>query len=1085
LKYTPQRHERFYKGEPTSLEGKETTNGKWTIREARDFSSTEVVFPFDKFPAVSLVHTCSVFRNHLSFWGRPECQAILEEQLLSADLEHMDKGALLQVLDSMPELIQQLEKRKDVHGLAFVYKLNDKLLQKIQDMNNKGDYDEHIGKLNHFFQDGNAISKIEELAVRYTDIDMQRVIYSEMLGLMYDHHRAGDFDIKSPENMQRIYKGYIKLQQAASDPSSENPLLIRQCQQLTHVTSAHIASMNNDDKKAFVRGLMQQTAGIEADWDLAKEGFPGFVAHLDGKNHFVDIVQGLHIVDGISLGPLPASIARNPLLSERFPFLGAMGVLQCQLEIKMDKTLNSPLQVYSPLKYPDYQIVYDPKSTDNQVRVLRKLTDENGKEQWCQFVETDSLFLSEAETKTLEEEKAKQADADSLMPKDIKDFKKIKQRFDEAKVDDLASDKKLDKRSMSPYIQSAIGKKQCWVSITNPNKVLVTPAKGNACVGVLTMRTYAGSKGLAKAVGVPKNIGKVDSWIAVDHDKSIKLLETSKSRKRFKSYEGVEAPERILAYGKRGNITKLEFPHLKQAKNGEPLSYRVKGENVELDNSPGYFLQEEKAGSGFLPKGYRNYNLFENARGEQKVIIAGRQFSSLIDKGDDRKLNPDVVVAMKQLPGMDENDKPGTDVAYEFSVEPHTNKLKSASADGYLYLSYLCLAQRDYASALHYLEKARPSTEYSDEYKKMASWIRTSDDRSLGATEVKLLLELQIVNKMGTKVTGGLSEEEREEAIATAAKEYDHLHGLIARDPSLADSGLYQTFAPRLEEVSDMLAEASDAALPRAVSATSKQPTQLEPKTISTHSEKLPGHLQSFALHLYSEASLPKNEDVHLKKFVVEGKEWILKDFFTIAEKLKALDSNSVEFRELVHAIETAKLESPKYEQAQFYLLHIAKEKVDVSVEKPVTTSFKKISDALKQIRQSDVPFQQSMRKGKAEDYEKSYGKEISKIEQKYEKEQASLEESRKKLDEKIAKLQRAEQSTETIDPNAVLEKFKKGGIGDPENLKTDKKALDAGIADLPIGGQPDVEALLKQFNFGGDLSQLQPKKADAGDPKK
>ncbi len=81
-------------------------------------------------------------------------------------------------------------------------------------------------------------------------------------------------------------------------------------------------------------------------------------------------------------------------------------------------------------------------------------------------------------------------------------------------------------------------------------------------------------------------------------------------------------------------------------------------------------------------------------------------------------------------------------ILYDFSVDPETNRLVASSGDAYAYLAYLAFAHKDYASASYYLDKARTSSGYGENYETIFQWVEGWNDESPNGVALKLRFEL-------------------------------------------------------------------------------------------------------------------------------------------------------------------------------------------------------------------------------------------------------------------------------------------------------------------------------------------------------
>ena len=498
----------------------------------------------------------------------------------------------LQFVRSIPTLLRQQDNVSDVHAMTFLYRMSDWMLMEATKANEEQVCQEINEKI---FKGKGVLTCLDELGKKsdYKDPAPQRVIYRELLVAYYNHYRQGRVsleELKGDMHLERIFGGYLRIGKTAGDTANEDPEMTREIQQLIHLVTPNIAGKGDTEKLAFVKNMMRNLFQIDGEWEFAKDGFPGFIATINNQNHVLDLAAGRHVIDGQEVRPLPDSLGWDPLIESKFKFLGAEGVVYCKYEIK--KIDDKEIQVYSPTKFPDYQLMI---GSEGDVIVLRRQQDEKGKEHWCQYVkktenprtgeQINPIFLSENEEQDagnkLLENKVNLAEELSKIP-GLAFLNQVILYLDQAKKEKKEKEREeIGGLSTRAYIKSGVGNKECWLSIADPGKVLVADI-GEPCFAVLSMKNPEG-KGKQQKIGT-KNIREIDAWTLVDEN--IRLLDTSKDKKAFKRFAPMDIPERILAYGRKGEVSLLEFPHLRQSTTGEVLRYRVRGDRVELGGLP-------------------------------------------------------------------------------------------------------------------------------------------------------------------------------------------------------------------------------------------------------------------------------------------------------------------------------------------------------------------------------------------------------------------------------------------------------------------------------------------------------------------
>jgi hypothetical protein len=137
-------------------------------------------------------------------------------------------------------------------------------------------------------------------------------------------------------------------------------------------------------------------------------------------------------------------------------------------------------------------------------------------------------------------------------------------------------------------------------------------------------------------------------------------------------------------------LKRLEFPRF-------GLSFSKKGDQLECDQIPGYFLKSNKR-IGFLGS-LKNYLVLENAEGKQKVLIPHQKYETDFKK---EVLEPAYIINREVAFGQ---EKQQTYITYDVSKIGEKEVLASQSKKDCLYLAQVLTLNQEYVKAAGILRK--------------------------------------------------------------------------------------------------------------------------------------------------------------------------------------------------------------------------------------------------------------------------------------------------------------------------------------------------------------------------------------------
>ena len=210
--------------------------------------------------------------------------------------------------------------------------------------------------------------------------------------------------------------------------------------------------------------------------------------------------------------------------------------------------------------------------------------------------------------------------------------------------------------------------------------------------------------------------------------------------KMLERFSAIEDPKFILATGKNNSPTSLNYFRYELATTGAPLIYELSEKGASTKVFPGYELQRYGVHPGKndpaygvlpLPLIFDGFQLLKKD-GDEKVLIPLRQF--------EQEFNHSGEPLSLLKPVFPQNYAKCS--LYDYTVNQETNRLVAKTGDAYAYLAYLCLAHSDYDSASYYLNKARTSSGYGENYDQVFLWMNDLKDDTPNGVALQLHFEL-------------------------------------------------------------------------------------------------------------------------------------------------------------------------------------------------------------------------------------------------------------------------------------------------------------------------------------------------------
>ncbi len=278
----------------------------------------------------------------------------------------------------------------------------------------------------------------------------------------------------------------------------------------------------------------------------------------------------------------------------------------------------------------------------------------------------------------------------------------------------------------------AVGNRKCYVH-PQGTAIYVMPQEGDAPYAIIQIQQpLLGSASQLLGFASPRII-------------SMQLCESntevlSISAEYLRSFSSIEEPQYLLTTGRLGALLQIEYSRYRIVGSDLPLIYDISEDQIRCQNFPGYILKpfgtiaglrNFDAGTLPLPRTFTQYQLLEK-QDRQKVLIPMRRISRLQTR------------SKCQLPQSERAPLFGVEACpvFEYDLDPQSNRLRTQTAEGYMYLAYLYCIHWDYANAAVMLQKARTSAGYDKRVSQILSWIREIDGR--GPNEVAILLKWEL-----------------------------------------------------------------------------------------------------------------------------------------------------------------------------------------------------------------------------------------------------------------------------------------------------------------------------------------------------
>lgn len=302
----------------------------------------------------------------------------------------------------------------------------------------------------------------------------------------------------------------------------------------------------------------------------------------------------------------------------------------------------------------------------------------------------------------------------------------------------------------------------CWRDPEHPNYLWITNAKGE-CLYQITLHQDS------------RNGWQFKKITRVSDQATLLNVTNTTDNALIRVLSNIESPEHVLCWELNGKFHDVQYPHLQI--NGKPLRYIVRagkqGVEYECENMRGFFLDVrsksienrshpvERLGADPLPQGFSMFHLLRSKRGQQKILIPGRE----IERGKRVEAHSESIsspLTQKEAAiGKDRwysethiKDKdfstPEEQQLFSFDVALFTKQLSSKQPrEGNLMLSYVMLTQRRYEEAIEYLKRSAinlntASAETLSAYNLTGEWIKNWKDRTPQGNLFRLHFALQI-----------------------------------------------------------------------------------------------------------------------------------------------------------------------------------------------------------------------------------------------------------------------------------------------------------------------------------------------------
>lgn len=656
-----------------------------------------------------------------------------------------------------------------------------------------------------------------------------------------------------------------------------------------------------EKKDEFISSILlimnPELASLGLTWDISNLPTISSQDPATAKVHHFDLSTGSYTIEGENFKELPDKIKRDPLIKRLF-----------------GEEINSNWIVKGSLKGdpgPKTLEFTHPKFPDN--RILFK--DKNG-------LNTDSKKKEISIQKLL------------LNPLGGKEWMTLKYYDEQDRF--INGNEFSDEPDLPSQIVQLIEDKLCWAN-TAGTLLSVFDTESDKKFAEIRIKREVDKQGMVQV--------SIED-VFLEEDKS-HLLKPEKSD--LERFSVIDDPHFILVKGEKDVAAEVNFSRLKLATSEAPLSYHLAEGSITSPAFPGYQLapfgmlpgkRDLAIGATPLPPAFDGFHLLQK-EGEEKVLIPFSSFAPEISAEGEplRSSKPEFSQNYQKIS------------VYEFKVDPETNRLLAPTGDGYAFLAYLCMAHWDYSSAAYYLNLAKTSAGYHENYDQIFDWINSWEDTTPNGVALKLrfkLLQEQISEERCSRAIAEgkvqvldneqFAQSERLTDFADLYEKYWEQTGSQKPDEEGRSAALNLTNEQAFE-ISGYIKKLIDERGNQRVTSNEPKPVRAELAPSQDYGFKdkktATGILEgAFSLWLFK-----GNKKFQSPFAWKEDPQWVLKSFPNLFNQLIENPAESLNFKQVLNQIrmisendlsEINPEEKEQIENAQGYLLKLATAKINV-----------------------------------------------------------------------------------------------------------------------------------------------------------
>ncbi len=647
-----------------------------------------------------VLNTFIIFLEHPHFFKQADFRWQFEikvlnnrafSQLLLPEHNNMYHPFLISMLKKLKKEINISSVEGDIDTAAYLISMADELKEIIKNSQMQEDEKRllvatlNIEDVDHrlFQWSQNLIGKNDE-----SSIEKQKVVLSLLLNRYYKKfcNNSQDPCFTHDKDLEFILCSIAHLESLVNVEKKIDPEVRDKYLMLRSWLVSSVKAKISQDKTPgdFVNKILfylnPSVASLRLQWDPLN--FPTMMAlDQEGKFYQFNIFTGQMNMGETRTEEIPENIQQDKNLQHLF---GSSLANNWKVFGSSQKQSTTDFIAYTNDKFPNQRILIK-KGLKYQIIIQRAIQNDKGKNKWFTYVKFNEQeqYLS---------------------------------GHDVSSISDIP-----------PTVAAVIGSRHCWIDQNKSTLYVFNTDEKDPYAKIKLKKIEQEDK---ESETIIQDVHLIEE--------GVHLL--APNEKMLESFSSIEDPKFILTKGTSKYPSSLHYFRYEFATTGIPLVYELSKKGAYTNAFPGYQLEKYGVRPGktdpaygvlSLPKIFDGFQLLKKD-GDERVFIPLRQFEQQFNSaGDPLPLSKPIFPQnYAKCP------------LFDYHVDQETNRLVAKSGDAYAYLAYLCFAHWDYDSASYYLNKARTSAGYQENYDKILQWVNDLKDDTLNGVALNLRFEI-------------------------------------------------------------------------------------------------------------------------------------------------------------------------------------------------------------------------------------------------------------------------------------------------------------------------------------------------------